>query len=123
MMLTQNQKGAIAVGSVFLVIGLGYFGYKLYSNHPLTNHQKNFLDLQNNLGLKPNSDNVIVTKFNEGKNIAQFYNNNRVFVFDENKKSIAKGAYSNGGKKIVLDDGFSIESGSVFGNLLGILKK
>ncbi len=123
MTLTPNQKGAIAVGSIFLVIGLGYFGYKLYSNHPITSSQKNFLDLQNNLGLKPNSDNIIVTKFNEGKNIAQFYTNNRIFIFDENKNVVSKGTYFNGGKQIALDGGLTVEGGSVFGNLLDILKK
>ncbi len=124
MTLSPNKKGVIAVGASLLILGLGYFGYQFYlGSFRKTDINKNFLDLQDNLGLKPNSDNILVTKFNEGKNIAQFYSNNRVFVFDANKNVLAKGTYINGGKKIVLDGGFTIESGSVFGNLLDILKK
>ncbi len=125
MTLSPNQKGAIAVGTVFLVIGLGYLGYRFYVNRPFKKvDNQNFLDLQNNLGLKANSEDIVSTKFNEGENIVEFYNNNRFFVFDKDKKVIvAKGTYSNGGKKMVLDGGFTVESGSVFGNLLDILKK
>ena len=76
---------------------------------------------------------VYYVSFNTSKQVstygimkAQFYNNNRIFIFDVAGKNIAKGNYYNGGKKIVITDGKNkgktIESGSVWTNLLNILR-
>ena len=76
---------------------------------------------------------VYYVSFNTSKQVstygimkAQFYNNGRIFIFDVAKKTIAKGNYYNGGKKIVITDGKNkgktIESGSVWTNLLNILR-
>jgi len=76
---------------------------------------------------------VYYVSFNTSKQVstygimkAQFYNNGRIFIFDVAGKNIAKGNYYNGGKKIVITDGKNkgktIESGSVWTNLLNILR-
>ncbi|MFW9952378.1 MAG: hypothetical protein ACFFKA_19845 [Candidatus Thorarchaeota archaeon] len=61
-------------------------------------------------------------KFNNFRNIADFFTNNRVIIYNNNGKVIKKGSYSKGGKTIKLDNGKVITSGSVWGNLLNTLK-
>ena len=77
---------------------------------------------------------VYVANFNTTKQVsaygimtAQFYNNGRIWIYNKSDgKNIAKGNYYNGGRKIVLTDGKNkgktIESGSVWTNLLNILR-
>lgn len=87
--------------------------------------KNNFDSLINNLGanVKPSKDNIVKVAFNKGNNFAQFYTNNRVVIFDANKKIVAKGTYSDGGKTIKMDSGKNISSGSVWQNLLNSLNK
>lgn len=60
---------------------------------------------------------ILVYPFNNGNEQAQFYTNNRIFIFDKSKKILAKGTYLNGGKKMVLDDGSVFEANTVLENL------
>jgi hypothetical protein len=53
---------------------------------------------------------------------AQFYKNNRVFIFDLDNNMLAQGSYSNGAKKIILDDGRKSESPSIEKNITDLLK-
>ena len=59
----------------------------------------------------------LICPFNNGDAKAQFYTNNRIFIFDKFNKILAKGSYYYGGKKIVLEDGKTFESNIVFENL------
>lgn len=116
--MNANQKGALAVGITLGVVGLAYYFFiyrKKGSDNP------NFEDLQTNMGIKANKDNVVVAPFNKGENLAQFYTNNRVIIFNKNKNVILKGSYSNGGTSITLDNGKEISGGSVWQNLLKTL--
>ena len=64
---------------------------------------------------------IVVYTFNNSKNKAQFYNNNRVFIFDNDNKIILKGSYQNGGRKIIIDNGKTIESNDINNNLIEAL--
>jgi hypothetical protein len=64
---------------------------------------------------------IVVYTFNNSKNKAQFYNNNRVFIFDNNNKILVKGSYQNGGRKIIIDNGKIIESNDINNNLIEAL--
>ncbi len=72
-------------------------------------------------GIASESNDILIYSFNNSKNKAQFYNNNRVFIFDEGNKVFAKGSYSNGGKILVLDDGKKFESDNINSNLMAAL--
>ena len=68
----------------------------------------------------------IIVKFNDGKNQATFWSNDRVF-FSGPLGIITKGTYSNGGKTIVLDStlptsGKKIEGPSVWTNISNAIK-
>ena len=116
----KNINGLIAVGITLSIAGLGYY-FLVYKKKD----GNNFENLLTNLGtnVKPNKDNVVSVKFNADKNLAQFYTNNRVVIFDNaTKKVLNKGSYSDGGKAINMDDGKSAYTDSVWGNLLEIIK-
>ena len=116
--MTENTKIIIAVGTTLGLVGLGYY-FLVYKK----SSKVFFGDLITNLGTKiiPTKDNVLIIPFNDDKNFAQFYTNNRVVIFDANKKVVLKGSYSDGGKSMVLDSGRTINSGSVWGNLLNTI--
>jgi hypothetical protein len=63
---------------------------------------------------------LLIVSFNDSKNKAQFYKNNRLFIFDKSNNILAKGGYLIGGKKIVLDSGKSFESNFVLEKKIGI---
>ena len=125
--MTQNQKGAIAVGITLGVVGLAYY-FLVYrkENGSGNDSDDNFNSLQDNLGFKTKTKlNSVSVKFNDGKNVADFFNNNRVWIYNLNKdvkSNGISGTYSNGGLSIKLDSGKEIVSGSVFGNLLQAIK-
>lgn len=81
----------------------------------------NFEKLKQNIGsnftnLRDGS--AIKVVFNNNKNFAYFYTNGRVAVFTKsNNKLFIKGSYADGGKKIILDNGKKIQSGSVWTNI------
>jgi len=72
-------------------------------------------------GIASESNGILICSFNNSKNKAQFYNNNRVFIFDNNNKIILKGSYQNGGRKIIIDNGKTIESNDINNNLIEAL--
>ncbi|HWY11579.1 MAG TPA: hypothetical protein VN026_09655 [Bacteroidia bacterium] len=123
----SNTKGEIAIvlGVTLGLAGLGYyfFVYNKGNNNSTNSSQSSFGDLIANLGtaIKPSKDNILVIPFSNNKNFAQFYTNNRLIIFDANKKVVTKGSYSDGGKSIVLDSGQTINSNSVWKNLLDTL--
>jgi hypothetical protein len=63
-------------------------------------------------------DNIIVASFPEHKIKAQFYPNNRIFIFNNDNVLLSKGSYSLGGRKITLDNGKTIESANVHKNIV-----
>jgi hypothetical protein len=64
---------------------------------------------------------IILYTFNNAKNKAQFYADNRLFIFDNNNKIILKCSYQNGGRKIIIDNGKTIESNDINNNLIETL--
>ena len=85
-----------------------------------TTTKSNFDRLKQNIGSQFTNlkGGAIRVNFNGNKNFAQFYTNNRVAIYTtSNNNIIIKGSYANGGKKIVLDNGKTIESGSIWRNL------
>lgn len=116
--MNNNTKGLIVAGISLGLLGLGYF--LVYKKGKSGN--KNFTSLQDNLGLTANNENVVIAPFNDKKNTAQFYTNDRVVVFNSDKNVVVKGSYSDGGKTIKLDNGKEITSGSVWENLLKTVK-
>ena len=87
----------------------------------VTTTPSNFDKLKQNIGSNftdLRGGGAIKVVFNNSKNFAYFYKNNRVAIFTaSNNKLFIKGSYTNGGKKIVLDNGKTIEGGSVWNNL------
>ena len=83
--------------------------------------KSNFDRLKQNIGsnfTNLKGGGAISVNFNNNKNFAQFYTNGRVAIFTKsNNKLLIKGSYADGGKKIILDNGKKIESGSVWMNL------
>lgn len=122
--MNQNTKGVIAVGITLGVVGLAYYFlvYRKENGGSDDSDDSNFKAIQDNLGVKSSSG-IVSVKFNEGKNTADFYKNNRVVIGKIGTSGyLVKGSYSDGGKGIKLDNGKEIFSGSVFGNLLQTLK-
>ena len=123
--MNNNAKGAIVVGVVLGAVGLAYY-FLVYKKDgkgegDAYSDLDNFTSLQTNLGLKDvNNDGVISVPFNNEKNKAQFYKNNRVFFFDKNNKVVAKGSYSNGGQSITLDNGKEF-NGLVWQNIIDVI--
>ncbi len=131
-MEAQTKNGLIVTSVVALVVVVAYFGYKKFftdaGNTDFGGLADNFSKAQTNLNVKPNKDNVIVVPFNidgttkTNKNVAQFYDNNRIYILTNTGGVVKKGNYSDGGKTISLEGGKTITSGSVYGNLLETLK-
>lgn len=122
MTLSSNQKGLIVVGVALALVTGTFFIVKRYLYPNPKKNNPNFLSVQENLGLKPNNEGVIVANFNDGENKFQFYSNDRIFIFDKKGNIVLKGKYEDGGKKITSDSGKSISGNSVWKNLLDILK-
>lgn len=120
-----TKNGLVAVGITFGIVVGGYFIIKaITKGSPKGSSDENFESLQANLNVQPNSDGIIIINFNDQKNSAQFYNNNRVILFDSKTKAvIGKGTYSEGGKIINLDNGQLLNNSSVYTNLLNSIKK
>ena len=75
-------------------------------------------------GVGNGSNNVSMQSFSVSHdNQADFYNNGRVVVSKVGGNGyLVKGSYRDGGLTIVLDNGKTISSGSVWGNLLETVK-
>jgi hypothetical protein len=127
--MTKGQV-IFGVGSVLLVSGIVYFGFiKKYQNG-LTWYQDvtggtgdNFEMVKKNLGGSYPEGAVASAKFDANKYQADFYNNGRVIIAKVGANGyLVKGSYRDGGLTIVLDNGKTISSGSVWGNLLETVK-
>ena len=126
--MEKNVKGIIAIAVVGV---LGFLGYKYLSKKGILTSAKsitddNFALLQKQTGKIANPNGVVIIPFNNEKNKAQFYSNNRIIIFDNTKNPpviIKKGTYSQGGYNITLEGGKDImNTSSVFGALLETLK-
>ena len=101
--------------------------YEALLNPPTTGGGQNFGKLKTALGdrAKNFSAGVYVTVLGQNKNYKfSFYaDNGRVFMQDNIGDTILyRGTYSDGGKKIVMDNGASYEEGGVFLNMQEIVK-
>jgi hypothetical protein len=126
--MEKNVKGIIAVTVVGI---LGFLGYKYFTKKGILASVKSITDdnfglLQKQTGVSSNKEGAVVIPFNNNKNKAQFYSNNRVIIFDTTKTPpvrIKSGTYSQGGYNIKLDGGKDImNTSSVFLALLETLK-
>jgi hypothetical protein len=126
--MEKNIKGIIAVVAVGV---LGFVGYKYFTKKGILSGAQSAADdnfglLQKQTGIPVNSNGVVAIPFNDKKNKAQFYSNNRVIIFDTTKNPpvrIKSGTYSQGGYNITLDSGKDImNTSSVFGALAETLK-
>lgn len=117
--MNNNIKGLIVAGASLGLLALAYY-FLVYKKDE--GEKSNFKSLQDNIGLNPNDDDIVIAPFNDKKNFAQFYNNNRVVIFNSDKNVVVKGSYSEGGKTIKLDNGKEVSSGSVWTNLLNAIK-
>ena len=136
-MEVATRNGLIAVGVTVLVVGGGFLLYRKYSSGDSFDwsfqgqssgadkaSEENFSELLKNLAVKATNENSVVVPFNTQKDIARFYNNNRVVIFNGvTKAEIMKGTYSEGGKSIQIDGGKNSYNISVYKNLLEIIKK
>ncbi len=127
-MEVQTRNGLIAVGITMGLLTAGYLIYEHFTKDVGNNEFKdNFDSLQSNIGIKAGKDNIVVVPFNvqnnTPKNLAQFYSNDRVIIFNNlTKLPILKGSYSNGGKNIKTDNGIEAVSSSVYTNLSLLIK-
>lgn len=121
--MNSNTKGVIAVGITLGVIGLVYYLISQKKDEIKNSSGDDFELVKANLGGKfDDSSDIAATKFNGDKNVAQFYKNNRLAIFDANtKKLLKKGDYSNGGKVIKMDGGTELTNSSVWTNLINAL--
>jgi hypothetical protein len=65
-------------------------------------------------------DEMVVCNFSNKK--AQFYKNNRLFIFDQNNQILSKGTYLSGGRKIIIDGVKGMESNNILDNLESVCK-
>lgn len=121
MVLTKTHKILLGIGSSLLVIGGGYLAYNKFFKKVKTN--SNFENVQSNLNMKAGSDNIVIAPFmsNGKKFYSQFYTNNRIIIFGEDKKIVSKGTYFDGGRTVVLDNGKQSSDESVWKNLLNLV--
>lgn len=76
-----------------------------------------------NLGSGKLFTNALETTWNGNKYKALFYTNGRIIIFDNSTdKVIRRGTFSNGGKTLIMDNGVTAESGSVWANLANAIK-
>lgn len=115
------KKGLIIAGLLIIIGGSAYLLFR-------KKKEDKFDELISNIGSNykmvksKSNDDVVRVVFNSKNNYVDFYNNGRFFIFDNSNKNVAKGSYANGGKKFVLDSGKTIESNSVWSNLINSLK-
>jgi hypothetical protein len=125
----NNKKLAIILGSVIIVAGVGMFLYTRKKKLEAGIIQKaeayvsNIDQVVANMGTNAKKINDVVTaNFNSGNNFVNFYSNDRVIFFDKNKKRIASGSFSDGGKTIIMDNKKVITSPSVWINVANAIK-
>jgi len=129
--MDKKLKNGIIV--TLFIAAIGFFAYKTFAKPKPSNitppksdggttNQENFDKVVANLNVAKNGTDYISYYFNSGKNLFVFYNNNRMYIADKNGNIISMGTYSDGGKSISLDNGKSANGGSVWTNVLNLLK-
>lgn len=83
----------------------------------------NFEQLRANLGKTAvlNADKTVLITDIKGEKQVDFYKNNRFFITGKKGELVKKGTYLDGGKKLIVDGGKTIESNSVWQNLYNTL--
>ena len=118
--MNKNLKGILAVAGTLGLIGAVYY-FMIYRNTPIGQANKNFDDVADNLGgakLINSAKDTIMVDFNNNKNQASFFNNNRFSITTKGIDGyLKKGTYLDGGKKLIIDEGGTIEGNSVWANL------
>jgi len=125
-----NKKLGIILGSLILAAVVGMIIYTRKKKIEAGIIQKEEQPLPNidqvvaNIGANAIKLNDVVTAtFNDEKNFANFYTNNRVIFFDKKTmKRISAGSYSDGGRTINMDNKKVITSNSAWANLLSAIK-
>lgn len=120
----KNKKGLIAVGITLGLVGIAYYFFvrnKKGNVEGGVSSSENLEAVKKNLGGKYEKD-TATAKFNDGKNSATFYTNDRVIIFDDKGKVIMRGNYSDGGKKISIEKGKQVDNNSVWANLALLVK-
>jgi hypothetical protein len=126
--MNKNTKGIIAVGATLAIVGVAYFIVKRITRFDEKSTDKYLNEstkaVRDNLGGGDVSkDGSVKVDFFNGKYLATFYTNNR---FSINEKGVdgfvKKGTYLDGGKKLNVEDGKTIEGGSVWDNLQKAIK-
>ncbi len=122
----QTRNGLIAVGATILLVGTSIFIYRRFNPVIKNGNVENFNNLLTNLGgeIKPDKNMIASVPFNDKKNIAQFYNNGRVIIF-EGAKIVLRGNYIDGGKTITVDGApeKQVSSSSVYENINNLITK
>ena len=119
--MNKNVKGIAVISATLGLVAAAYYFLIYKKNKP---EIINYDDLKKNLGSNLlDKGNLIQVVFNENKHKSDFYPNNRFFISEYNSNTpLKKGTYLNGGKKLIIDNGRTIESNSVWDNLLETLK-
>jgi hypothetical protein len=122
--MDKNTKGIIAVAATLAVVGgVYYFFFRKKDVKTDSNLNANTRAVKENLGAASAmyKDGTVQADFG-GKYTVQFFTNNR-FTINEKGVSgfIKKGSFVDGGKKLILDDGKTVEGGSVWTNLQNTL--
>lgn len=124
--MTSNTKGIIAVGATLGLVGLAYYFFvhskKDENSTGGASSPENLEAVKKNLGAGKYAKDTATVKFNDGKNTATFYTNDRVIIFDDLGKVIMRGNYSDGGKKINIEKGKQVATDSVWSNLELLVK-
>lgn len=125
------KKEYIYIGVALLLVGGGVFvSYKMYKKYKDENNilgteaeaAANLAQVKVNLGDKAKEEKEGVSiVFNNAKDQAVFYNNNRVSLFNSKGNILKKGTYAAGGKTITIDGGKTYTNGSVYNNLISVL--
>ena len=129
--MDKNTKGIIAVAATLAIVGVAYFIVKRIKASRETRLDENSSDKYLNESTKAVRDNLgkasIVYKDGNvkvdfgGKYSATFYTNNRFSINEKGAGLLKKGTYLDGGKKLIVDDGKTVEGGSVWTNLQNTL--
>lgn len=102
------------IGGVALIGGVSYL---LYTRRKITGIQSWNLVFKNVPSAILTTDKTIAKVLLNDGFYAQFYQNNRFYIFNQKDESVAKGFYFSGGKILESDKGKVIRGNSVILNL------
>ncbi len=116
-MKEKNNLYLYIIGGVFLGAVFIYLARKKQQKNPMNNYDSL---LANEPKARVVGD---FAKLDLGDGTsASFYQNNRFYIFNAKKEWLKKGTYTNGGRKVVTDDGKTAEGNDVVSNMLKVKK-